>query len=192
MGPAGEVDANRARLYGLLAALLARPPTADTLARLAVLPETPGQLGRAIGALGRAAAATDPEAARREYDRLFIGLARGELVPYASWYRTGFLQDRPLIAIRADFARLGIVRAQAVPEPEDHAAALLDVMAGLVDGRFGADEAEQARFFDAHLSRWIGRFFADLEAAEGAAFYAAVGTLGRVLTEVETEAFALA
>jgi TorA maturation chaperone TorD len=191
-----DVDVNRARLYGLLAALLARPPSAETLALVAGLGDGPGILGRAIGDLGRAAAgaAADPDAVRREYGRLFVGLTRGELVPYASWYRTGFLQDRPLMAIRADLGRLGLTRAASVPEPEDHIAALLDAMAALIDGRAGAPagEGEQQRFFEAHLAPFAARFFADLESADAATFYAAVGTLGRVLTEVEQQAFALA
>src|SRR5216683_610749 len=41
------------------------------------------------------------------------------------------------------------------------------------------------------LAPWIGRFFADLERAEAADFYRSVGALGRVLIEIETDAFAL-
>ena len=41
------------------------------------------------------------------------------------------------------------------------------------------------------MAPWIGRFFDDLQKAEGAEFYRAVGKLGRVLIDIETEAFAL-
>lgn len=188
-----EADANRARIYMLVASLLAAPPSADLIGRIALLSGGQGLIGDAIGGLGRAAAATDATRARREFDRLFVGLSRGELVPYASYYRTGFLQDRPLIAVRSDLRRLGLQRGPAVPEPEDHIAALLETMAVLIDGRFGdrASELEQLRFFDSHIAPWADRFFADLRHAPAAPFYAAVGALGAVLVDIEAEAFAL-
>ncbi|WP_181705767.1 TorD/DmsD family molecular chaperone [Chthonobacter rhizosphaerae] len=188
-----EADANRARVYMLLAAVLAQPPNKDLLSRIGRLNGGDGDLGAAIGAVGRTAAEADADQVRRQFDRLFIGLSRGELVPYASYYRTGFLQDRPLIAVRADLKRLGLARVRSVPEPEDHIAALLETMAVLIDGRFGtrADELEQLRFFDTHLAPWAPRFFTDLSAVSGSPFYAAVGALGSLLLEIEAEAFAL-
>jgi TorA maturation chaperone TorD len=192
-----EADLQRARLYALLAALLARPPDTDLLERLGGVAggAPPGTgLGHALHALGTAASAARAPAVSREYGRLFIGLQRGELVPYASWYLTGLLQDRPLVRIRADMARLGVSRAPDVPEPEDHLAALAETMAGLIEGRFGpapAPVAIQRDFFDRHLAPWAGRFFIDLEQAESAVFYRPVGTLGRVFLDIEQEAFAL-
>jgi TorA maturation chaperone TorD len=199
-----EADLQRARLYALLAVLLARPPSADLLERLRGLargtqpgagPETGSETGinHALHALGTAAAATGPSAAAREYDRLFIGLQRGELVPYASWYLTGLLQDRPLAHVRADMARLGVARAPGVPEPEDHVAVLAETMAGLIEGRFGPPAAIEVQrdFFDRHLAPWATRFFAELEQAEAAVFYRPVGTLGRAFLDIEQEAFAL-
>ena len=196
-GATDRTDLNRAHLYRLLAALLARPPEAPLLTLLAGLEGDPALprgtgLGEALAALSRAAAGADPRGAEREYTRLFIGVQRGELVPYASYYLTGFLQDRPLVAVRQDMARLGIAREPGVCEPEDHAAALLEMMAGLADGSLGAPRGEQQGFFARHLDPWMGRLFRDLERAEGAVLYRPVGTLGRVFIEIEAGAFALA
>ncbi|WP_029007489.1 TorD/DmsD family molecular chaperone [Azospirillum halopraeferens] len=189
---ADHVERERAQAYRLLAALLARPPDGGLLDRLATLHGDGSPFGTALGALGGAAAATAPAAAEREFNRLFIGVDRGELVPYASYYRTGFLQDRPLIRLRADLDRLGIARAAGVPEPEDHVAALAETMAGLIDGGFGAPAPldRQFRFFDDHIAPWGARFFADLERAPSAVFYRPVGTLGRLFLEIEAGAFA--
>lgn len=184
------IDANRARLYRLLAVLLARPPDAETLATVAGIGNGPGVLGAAIGAVADAARTADPEEAKREYDRLFIGLNRGEVVPYASWYRTGFLQDRPLIAVRATLETLGLARGDKVPEPEDHAAAMLEAMAVLIEEGKTGDEAQRS-FFETHLKPWISAFFADLAAAESARLYAPVGLLGVQLMTIESEAFEL-
>ena len=57
--------------------------------------------------LAARAAGCDADAARREYDALFIGIARGELVPYASYYITGFLHERPLARLSMEMEELG-------------------------------------------------------------------------------------
>ncbi len=112
-----------------------------------------------------------------------------ELLPYASYYLTGFLNERPLARVREDLAALGLARVEGMSEPEDHLAFLLEIMAGLAAGRFGAEEGAQRRFFDRHLAPWAPRLFADLEQAKAARFYRAVGGLGRVFLDVEAEAF---
>ncbi|HYD30392.1 MAG TPA: molecular chaperone TorD family protein [Azospirillaceae bacterium] len=189
-----EPDRLRAHVYALLAHLLARPPDAGLLALVAPLRGDDTLLGRALTALGKAASDIAERAAEREYSALFIGVVRGELVPYASYYRTGFLNERPLARVRIDMQALGIARAPGVPEPEDHIAALCEVMAGLILGTFGApaDLGHQQDFFDRHLAPWADRFFADLEAAEAAVLYRPVGTIGRVFLDIEAQAFALA
>jgi TorA maturation chaperone TorD len=184
-------DLSRAHLYRLLGRLLAAPPDGALLDLAAGLVGDDGEIGRALEALAARAAATTPEAASREYHELFIGIGRGELVPYASFYLTGFLHERPLARLRGDMARLGIARAEEVREPEDHVAALCEMMAGLIDGAFGEPLGldGQKRFFDAHLEPWAGRFFEDLEKAQAAAFYVPVGTIGRALVSIERAAF---
>ncbi|MCL5775636.1 molecular chaperone TorD family protein [Limibaculum sp. FT325] len=186
-----EEDVLRADLYDLLGTLLARPPSADLIARVAALSGDAGEIGRAVSALSRVARATTEKSAEREFNVLFIGLGRGELLPYASYYMTGFLHERPLAVLRGDMARLSIARAPNVYEPEDNIASLCEMMAGLIRGRFGAPAtlAVQRDFFNAHVGPWAGHFFKDLEGAQGSVFYAPVGALGRAFMEVEREGF---
>jgi TorA maturation chaperone TorD len=186
-----EVDQLRAQQYDLLAVLLGRAPNSDLLSALAGLKGGDSVLGREVAALGHAAAATNQDAAEREYFDLFVGVGRGELLPYASYYLTGFLNERPLARVRDDLAALGIERDVAMTEPEDHLAILLDVMAGLVAGRFEAEAGVERAFYQRHVAPWAGRFFADLERAKAARFYRAVGALGRAFLEVEAAAFAM-
>jgi TorA maturation chaperone TorD len=186
-----EVDAARAREYALLAALLVRAPDAELLERLTKLRGDPSPLGLAHAALAQAAQRTTADRLQREYFDLFVGVGRGELLPYGSYYLTGFLHERPLQRVRQDLVELGIERSDGNIEPEDHAAILCEVMAGLIDGRFGASQGSDQRIFERHLKPWIGRFFADLERAEAAEFYVPVGTLGRLFIDIEMEAFAL-
>jgi len=186
-----ETDAARSHEYGLLAVLLMRAPDADLLSRLCALRGDPSPLGLAHMALAEAAEKADPASVEREYFELFIGLGRGEVLPYASYYLTGFLHDRPLARLRDDLQRLGVERAEGNAEPEDHAAILCEIMAGVLDGRFAAPEGTDRALFEKHMKPWIGRFFADLERAEHADFYRHVGALGRLFVQVEMEAFAL-
>jgi TorA maturation chaperone TorD len=186
-----EIDLARAREYALLSALIARAPDADLLARLARLGGDASPLGLAHVALGEAAARIELGAVEREYFNLFIGLGRGELLPYASYYLTGFLNERPLARLRDDLAAFGVERVDGNYEPEDHAATLCEIMAAFAGGRFAAHDGAERRLFEKHMAPWMGRFFADLEHAEAADFYRHVGTLGRLFMDVETEAFAL-
>jgi TorA maturation chaperone TorD len=188
---ADEVDLLRSHEYGLLALVFGRAPTRDVLARLADLKGDASPLGLAHIALAEAAAATSPEAVSREFFDLFVGVARGELLPYGSYYLTGFLHERPLARVRESLARLGIERVEAQREPEDHVAILCEVMAGLASGHFGAGRAEDRAFFETHLKPWAARFFANCEAAKAARFYRAAGAVGRLFMEIEAEAFAM-
>jgi len=193
VGEIDPVDAVRAREYALLATLLSAAPNRALLVQIAQLSPTEATpLGQAHAALASVAAALTPGDVEREFFELFVGLGRGELLPYASYYLTGFLNERPLSRLREDLAPLGIVRSDGNPEPEDHAATLCEIMAGLTDGRFAADPQAQRVIFDRHVAPWMGRLFADMESAEAATFYAKVGTLGRLFLEIEAEAFTLA
>lgn len=186
-----EIDLLRAAEYGLLSLLLGKAPDTETLARVAQLKGDASDLGMAHIELAAVASATDDRAANKEFFDLFIGLGRGELLPYASYYLTGFLHERPLARVRGDLDLLGIERAGTSREPEDHVAILMEVMAGLARGDFEAEFAEQARFFERHLKPWAARMFADLEMSATAKFYRAVGRVGRVFMELESEAFTL-
>jgi TorA maturation chaperone TorD len=187
-----EIDAARAREYALLSTLLRRAPNSDFLARLAALRGDPSPLGVAHAALAEAAGATNTERVEREFFNLFIGIGRGELLPYGSYYLAGFLNERPLARLRDHLARLGIERVEDEAEPEDHVAVLCEIMAGLAGSLFDGTEGADRELFEKHLAPWIGRFFADLEHAKAADFYRRIGTLGRVFTDIESDAFALA
>jgi TorA maturation chaperone TorD len=186
-----DVAGARAQEYALLSTLLARAPDAKLLENLAGLRGDPSPLGVAHAALAQAASETTVERVEREYFDLFIGLGRGELLPYGSYYLTGFLHERPLARLRADLAPLGIERAEHNSEPEDHAATLCEIMSGLIGGALPAPQGTDQQIFEKHMLPWIGRFFADLERAETANLYRCVGTVGRVFVEIETQAFAL-
>ena len=188
-----EEDALRADLYSFLSALLAKPPSRDLLARTAALAGDETQLGKAIETLAKLAKAATPGSVEREFNALFIGLARGELLPYASYYMTGFLNEKPLALLRADMAAQSITRAANVYEPEDNIASLMEMMAGMIEGRFGAPAslAAQQTFFNRHIAPWAGHFFNDLEGAKGSVFYAPVGVIGKTFMTIEREAFRL-
>jgi TorA maturation chaperone TorD len=190
-GTLDELDVARAREYALLAALLARAPDASLLRRIAKLRGDATPLGMAHAALAEAAEGARAEEIDREFFDLFIGLGRGELLPYASYYLSGFLHERPLARLRDELHALGIERTEQQHEPEDHAAVLCEIMAGLIEGPFRVPLERQAQMFEKHLAPWIGRFFADLEGAAAAHFYRPVGTVGRLFVTIETEAFTL-
>ena len=184
-----DVDTARAQEYALLAALLMRAPDASLLSKLSALRGDASPLGLAHAALAEAAERTTVEKIEREYFELFIGLGRGELMPYGSYYLTGFLHERPLARLREDLSRIRIVRAEGIVEPEDHAGILCEIMSGLASRRLPAPSGSDRLIFEKHMAPWIGRFFTDMENAAAADFYRRLGTLGRVYIEIETEAF---
>jgi TorA maturation chaperone TorD len=190
-GQPDEVDVARSQEYALLAALLLRAPDGEMLARLSRLGGSATPLGLAHIALAQAAGATSTAEVQREFFDLFIGLGRGELVPYASFYLTGFLNDRPLAGLRSDLARLGLERAEGHHDPEDHIGTICEIMSGLAQGQFEVSSDEESRFFGRYLLPWAGRFFGDLELAKSAKFYRAVGAIGQLFVQVEAEAFAM-
>lgn len=183
-----EAERLRANTYSLLGALLAAPPAESLVALLKQI--TPAELGggddlasawevlRLAGERANVAALDD------EYHELFVGIGRGELVPYGSWYMTGFLMDQPLAVLRRDLADLGFERQSDIKEPEDHVAALLETM-GLMIGDGDTSLEVQRRFFQSHMGPWMKTFFLDLQKATAARFYRAVGQFGEQFIEFE-------
>lgn len=184
-----ETDELRCRTWTLLATLLRWTPDATVLEGVAALEPGDGKAGDELAAawagLREAARRAEPGPLDDEFHDLFIGLGRGELVPYGSWYRTGFLMDRPLVALRRDLQTLGFRRQEAVCEPEDHVAALAEVMAMLADPDTGQDGSTQQLFFREHVDSWMPTLFADMQAAQSADFYRAVGRLGAAFLDFE-------
>lgn len=190
-GAPGEEDRWRAACYRMLAAMLHGPPDDALLARVASLADGGGgtPLLDAFRSLGRAAGELDPARARREYEDLFHGVGEGALSPYESWYRTGFLYEKPLARLRRDLARIGARGTGAGGEPEDHLAAVFEAMAGLAEGRFEGGEGAERAFFEEHVASWADRFLEDLEGRGDAPLYAALGAAGRAFLEVERRGF---
>ena len=195
MVSASQEDELRANAYALLGVLLAGAPDRELLGRLKAIEVGEDQQDTGMAAawktLAMAAGRTTPESVDDEYHALFIGIGRGEVMPYGSWYLTGFVMERPLAQLRQDLKILGFERREEVKEPEDHAGALMETMAMMIvdDRGFGAHEQKQ--FFDRHLEPWIGKFFGDLENASSANFYSAVAVLGSQFIEVEKQYLAM-
>lgn len=182
----------RAGAYSMLAALLRQPPqqhVLDTVTGLADVVEEKDEFAVAMTMLGLSARTATPVELDDEFHALFIGLGRGELVPYGSWYLTGFLMEKPLSVLRDDLASMGFERNDDTCEPEDHVAALCEVMVLLIDE--GRSLAEQTQFFDAHISTWVGRFFLDLSEARSAVFYRAVARFGKAFFDFEKQYLAM-
>lgn len=182
----------RAGAYALLASLLGHPPDQERLAWVsgfAPVDQTGDEMALAMSMLGLAAKSCNPEAIDDEYHALFIGLGRGELVPYGSWYLTGFLMERPLGRLRDDLAVLGFQRDPGVHEPEDHVAALCEVMQLLISD--AVPHEQQSHFFNTHMADWFKRFFIDLSEARSAVFYRAVGRFGIAFMDLEQRYLAM-
>jgi TorA maturation chaperone TorD len=188
-----EEDRLRADLYNFMGLILSGPPDRMLLDQCAGLNGDDTELGQGIATLAKLARLTKPANVEAEFNRLFIGLGRGELLPYASYYLTGFLNEKPLALLRQDMAARGLARADTVFEPEDNIASLMEMMGAMIAGRFGAPATldQQKTFFGKHIAPWAGHFFSDLEGAKTSVFYAPVGKIGRAFMEVESEAFRL-
>ena len=186
-----QEDRSRADMYNFLGLVLARPADEILLQQMSQLSGDQSELGKAVETLKRVSKVSKPNSVEIEFNKLFIGVGRGELLPYASYYLTGFLNEKPLAALRRDMVNLGLSRANNVYEPEDNIASLMEMMAALIVGRFGSPVSlgKQLKFFDKHIRPWAGHFFTDLEAAESSILYASVGSVGRLFMEIEVEAF---
>lgn len=190
--PKDMIDQARSDQYRLVSLFLSAAPSQALLEGVGELAGDDTAFGQAITHLARAARQTSVADVEREFFELFVGVGRGELLPYASFYQTGFLNERPLAEVRADLARLGVARAEGRYEPEDHIALLLEVMADLTAGELDVGPEEDAVFFNRHVAPWAPQFFDDLEVAPSARFYRAVADVGRLLVAIEARAFSLA
>jgi len=191
-----EFDAYRAENYDVRSLLLASPPNQALLDLLSGLQGDDSALGRSWSDIAQASSNVNPRAIAKEHFELFTGVGRGELLPYASFYITGFLHERPLAEIRGDLARLGITRQAGDHEPEDRLALLLSIMAAFIRGALptdqgSADAPDAQHFFSHHLAPWAELFFDDLEKAPAADFYRYVARIGRAFIAAEKQAFAL-
>jgi len=177
----------RASAYALLAALLREAPTQALLDHVKQLSPDgdvePDALSTSMAALAEAAEKFDPGQLEDEFNALFIGIGKGELSPYCSWYLTGFLMEQPLSDLRDDLRRLGFERNADTHEPEDHAAAIFEVFSVMISETSGLDE--QRSFFEKHMQPWLEQFFTDLGNARSANFYRSVARFGAAFIELE-------
>jgi len=185
-----EEDQLRADMYSFLASLLRTEPSADLVKQLTLLESDDTPIGKAIKILTKLASSLDLPSIRAEYVGIFIGVGRGEILPFASYYLTGFLKDKPLAKLRGDMQEIGIAVSSGI-DPEDHIATLFDIMAGLILGKFNRKFSigEQKDFFNKHLAPWVDLLMRDIEASKIAVFYAPVGTIGREFIEIERSSF---
>ncbi len=188
-----EEDVLRADMYDFLASLLRTEPSDELIDKVSRLGGDDTVIGNACLTLAHLSKSIDNGLIRNEYVSLFIGVGRGEILPFASYYLTGFLNDKPLANLRSDMAKIGIGRVDGVKEPEDHIASLFDMMSGLIRGHFGepSSVAEQANFFNKHIEPWGGLLMRDIEAAKSVVFYAPLGTIGKTFIEIESIAFSM-
>ncbi len=188
-----EVDQLRVNVYRLLGRALSAPADEAFLEILKNINGDESELGAAFTEVALAAEQTTLKSLKEEYQDLFVGLGRGELLPFCSYYLTGFLNEKPLARLRNDMVPLGIERNPESVEPEDHAGALMDMMAGLIDGGFGTMQPieVQKEFFEKHINNWMPHFFKDLQKAEGATVFRPIGKVGELFLEIEDDAFAM-
>ncbi len=194
-GDLSPEEAGRRALYHFLARVLSAPIDPAEAGRMAPFCDSGTELGQSFIALRQALEGASPDSLGQEFHDLFIGVGRGELVPYASYYMTGFLNEKPLAELRRDMEALGFERAEGVREPEDNIATLCDLMGHLVALAAAGDGDvtlyDQDRFFAAHLKPWADRFFTDLTTAKTADVYRRVGEVGRHFMAIEADGFAM-
>lgn len=192
-----DEETARAEVYGLLAALYYAAPSAELLAQLRVaVTEAPASgafLEESWRQLVGSARELGDTAVADEYEALFGGLGKPEVQLFGSHHLSGFLNDKPLAALRGDLAALGLTRDEAMPETEDHIAYLCEVMRYLIAG----DDVEvsnltrQRDFFSTHLQPWVPQLCDALEAHPRARFYAALAGFTRAFVSVEAQGFDL-
>ncbi len=183
----------RVDVYRLLGRLLTAPPDTellDVLSKIQLGDEADGgEMTQAWQDLKSAASAASQNSLTEEYFNIFIGVGRGELLPYASFYIHGFLMEKVLASLREEMARLGIERKLDVAEPEDHAGAICEMMAMMISAQ--ESEQQQSDFFSDYVASWMIRFFEELGEAESAEFYRVVAQLGSRFLAVEQRYFSL-
>ncbi len=190
-----DEETARAEVYGLLAALYYAPPAAELLSQLRVAVTEAPAAGAFLEESWRnvVAAARERSDAQiaEEYDDLFGGVGKPEVMLFGSHYLSGFLNEKPLAQLRSDLAELGLARDEAMPETEDHVAYVCEVMRYLIAG----DDVEvanltrQRAFFAAHVQPWVPQLCEALAAHPKARFYAALAGFTNAFIGVEAQGF---
>ncbi|WP_230970383.1 TorD/DmsD family molecular chaperone [Nitrogeniibacter aestuarii] len=183
-------DADRAGFYGLIAHLMSQAPSRDTLGAISRSPalEADPQLPEAVAlaeawnALRRACHSMTEAQVAAEWSDLFAGTGRPAVLPYASYYLTGFLMEKPLAELRDTLAELGLQREAGNGEPEDHLAGVCEVMRRLIER---GDWAAQPRFYERHMQPWVSRCCTELSSLSSARFYAVLADFAHAFFQWE-------
>jgi TorA maturation chaperone TorD len=190
-----DEETARSEIYGLLAALYYAAPAAELYEGLRVAvtaaPAEGALLEASWGELVAAARAQSLEAVMQEHDALFGGVGKPEVYLFGSHYLSGFLNEKPLAALRTDIAALGLARDEAMPETEDHVAYLCEVMRYLIAGDDAAvaNLTRQREFFARHLQPWLPLMCEAITQHPKARFYAALAGFTQVFVNVEAQGF---
>lgn len=190
-----DEETARAEVYGLLAALYYAPPSSELMAQLRVAvteaPAAGGFLEEPWREVVAAARELDDAAVTAEYNALFGGVGKPEIYLFGSHYLSGFLNEKPLAALRTDLAALGLGRDDTMSETEDHVAYLCEVMRYLIAGDDVevANLTQQQKFFTTHLQPWVMRMCDDIAAHPKARFYATLAAFTRAFVGVEAQGF---
>ena len=179
----------RTEIYLVLSALFRSAPSEEMIEFLTSLEVEPSEsaMQKAWIALQQAAKDSNREALEDEYQELFIGIGRGEVMPFGSWHMTGAMMEKPLAEIRHDLELLGFERDENMKEPEDHIAALCEVMSMLT----GEEEDLQQAVFNKHIAPWFNSFTQQLENAESANFYKPAAQLCEAFLTLEQVRFSV-
>ncbi|UTZ30822.1 molecular chaperone [Vibrio campbellii] len=179
----------RTEIYLVLSALFRSAPSEEMIEFLTSLEVEPSEsaMQKAWIALQQAAKNSNREALEDEYQDLFIGIGRGEVMPFGSWHMTGAMMEKPLAEIRHDLELLGFERDENVKEPEDHIAALCEVMSMLTV----EEEDLQQAVFNKHIAPWFNSFTQQLENAESANFYKPAAQLCEAFLTLEQMRFSV-
>ena len=190
-----DEETARAEVYGLLAALYYTAPSQSLHDNLCVAatqaPAAGAVLESSWSELVAAARAQSLQQITQEFDALFGGVSRPEVYLYGSHYLSGFLNEKPLAALRGDIAELGLARDDAMLETEDHVAYLCEVMRYLIAGDdvAVANLTRQREFFTRHVQSWLPHMCEALAAHPKARFYCALAGFTQAFVSVEAQGF---
>ena len=208
LNPAADLALGRSALYEALA-LGFRPPTAETVARLATreavdaLADAAAVLDLAWGStlaaeVGRLPDLTDLATLQAGFRRLFGHTARGLVPPYETEYGedSPFLPAHEMGDLSGFYRAFGLTLRRDAHERPDHVSCEFEFMvvvarreAYVLEQGHGAT-AEATRgaarlFLREHLGRWGPAFGQRLGREDPDGFYGALGALGRVFLLAE-------
>jgi len=193
-GPALEdEDRARAEIYALLARLFYAPPDAKLLQAIVgadqlVAEESVTPLALAWRDLKLACARSSEQAAREEYESAFVGTGKAEVTLYLGAYVPGSVAGPFLVGLKQFLASHRLARRESVNEPEDHIAAVLEVMRHFIAEERTSVEAQKA-FFVEYVWTGATALCEAIEAAPEPRLYKDVARLTHSFLDLEHAAF---